>query len=119
MTSLVFVFSLSVLRAELPKSPPLVPGSVPLSEPYRYEIPRSYDETLDYYRRVFRRTGGVRWRSIVNAPAVRAKHVQSLRRNTDWTGLNIYEHKGRVRVYVLMREKPTATSRRGRKNVRR
>jgi hypothetical protein len=86
---------------------PIIPGAIPLSEPGRYQSPRNYPETLDYYRRLFARTGGVRWRNIVNQPDIRAKHAASLRRKTRWQGLNIYEKQGHVRIYVVQRPLPT------------
>ena len=85
---------------------PIVPDAKPLEEPGRYQSPRTYEETLDYYKRVFKRTGGVRWRHIVNLPGIKAKHIQSLRRRTRWQGINIYEHRGQVRFYVIPRKPP-------------
>lgn len=95
----------SVAAAELPKEAPIVPHSLALSEPGRYQSARSYDDTLDYYERIFRRTGGVRWRSIINQPGIKAKNIESLRRTTDWEGINVYEKQGEVRIFVIAREK--------------
>ena len=100
-------FTPHVLRAaELPETPPIIPGAIPLDEPGRYQSPRTYDETLRYYERLFRRTGGVRWRTIVNRPGIRAVHAQSLRQRTRWEGINIYELNGDVRIYVVPRDPP-------------
>lgn len=92
------------LGTELPIDPPLAPGAHALKEPGRYQATRSYEETLDFYRRLFNQTGGVRWRNIVNLPGIKAKHVASLRNKTRWEGLNIYEKQGDVRIYVLLRD---------------
>ncbi|MEK7705520.1 MAG: hypothetical protein AAB426_11220 [Myxococcota bacterium] len=100
------LFAIGAVAADLPKEAPIVPQSLALDEPGRYQSSRSYDETLDYYERVFRRTGGVRWRSIVNLPGIKAKNIESLRRTTDWEGINIYEKQGEVRIFVIAREKP-------------
>ncbi len=58
------------LTAELPVDTPLVPGAYALKESGRYQSTRSYEETLDFYRRLFNQTGGVRWRNIVNLPGM-------------------------------------------------
>lgn len=90
-------------RSELPTEAPLPPGASAAGEPGRYRSGRSYDETLDFYRRLFHQTGGVRWRNIVDQPDVRAKHVDSLRQRSRWEGLNVYEVRGEAFVYVLLR----------------
>lgn len=82
---------------------PIVTGAKPLSEPGRYESPRTYDDTLSFYEYYFRREGGVRWRSIVNLPHIRGKHIQSTRPKTPWQGINVYEKGGKVRVFVVPR----------------
>ena len=77
-----------------------------MEEVGRYQSARSYDETIDYYERVFKNTaGGVRWRSVVNIPGVKAKHVECLKKKTNWEGINIYELNGEVRFYVIPRDK--------------
>ena len=104
--SLTCAVQLLAVPAELPVEAPLGPGATALEEPNRYQSPRSYDETLDFYRRLFNQTGGVRWRTVVNLPGIKAKHVESLRKKTRWEGLNIYDKQGQVRIYVLYRQPP-------------
>jgi hypothetical protein len=82
---------------------PIVPGATPLSEPGRYRSPRTFDDTLDFYQRLFKEPGLIRWRSIVNLPGIRAKHLENLRKKAKWEGINIYENKGEVRFYVIPR----------------
>lgn len=89
---------------DLPVEAPLVPGAIALEERGRYRSVRTYQETLDFYRRLFNQTGGVRWRNVVNLPGIKAKHVDSLRNRTRWEGINIYEKSGEVRVYVIRRD---------------
>lgn len=83
---------------------PIVSGARALGEPGRYESAKSFDSTIEWYKRKFKTTGGVRWRSIVNLPSIKAKHLQSVRKRTNWAGINIYEHQGRVRLFVVPRE---------------
>jgi hypothetical protein len=89
---------------DVPVDAPLPGAAVPLEEKGRYKITRSYEETLDFYRRLFNQTGGVRWRNVVTLPSIKAKHIESLRKKTRWEGINIYEKQGEVRVFVIPRE---------------
>ncbi len=89
---------------------PLPSGATPLSEPGRYKISKTFDEAIDFYQRLFQ-TGGVRWRNVVNLPGIRAKHIESLRKKTTWEGINLYEHKGEVKIYVIPRSpEPTGAA---------
>ncbi len=90
--------------AELPADAPIVPGATALAETGRYRSPRSFDDTLDFYQRLFNQTGSVRWRNVVNLPGIKAKHIESLRKKTRWEVINVYEHKGEVRLYVIPRD---------------
>jgi hypothetical protein len=69
----------------------------------RFSIPRSYDDTLKFYRSVYA-PGKYRRRPIADQPTVKAVHIE----NPDakpgvWEGLNVYEVKGETRVFVLVR----------------
>jgi hypothetical protein len=70
----------------------------------RYRVPRNWDETIRFYRQVYppRYTR----RPIADQPGVKAVHID----NPDakpgtWDGLNIYETKGEVRIFVLTKRK--------------
>ena len=70
----------------------------------RFKIPKSWDETIRFYRQLYppRYTR----RNIVDQPGVKAVHID----NPDakpggWEGLNIYEAKGEVRIFVLVKRK--------------
>jgi hypothetical protein len=89
---------------------PVMKDAVPLDEPGRYRSSRSFDETLDYYQRVFNQAGGVRWRNVVNLPGIKAKHIESTRKKTKWEGINLYEYKGEVRLYVVPRDAAAAAT---------
>ena len=103
---LLLMLSLTIGNVDPGTDAPLVPGAIALDETGRYDSPRSYDDTVDYYRRYFRSRGGSKWRNIVNLPSVKAKHIQSTLKKTAWEGLNIYEHRGRVRIFVIPRPDP-------------
>tara|TARA_Y100001934_G_C12251355_1_gene725326 strand:- start:253 stop:588 length:336 start_codon:yes stop_codon:yes gene_type:complete len=86
-----------------PQEAPLIPGAVAMKEPGRYKSIRTYDDTVLYYQRYFRSRGGVSWHNIVNLPSVKAKHIKSLKKMTPWAGINIYETKGEVRIFIVPR----------------
>lgn len=105
MTMLGFAALLQVFTAaELPVEAPLPSCAVAMDEPGRYRCGRPYDETLDFYKKTFIQTGGVRWRNIISTPAIKARHVDSLRSKTHWEGINVYEKAGEVRIYVIPRD---------------
>ena len=108
-TWIILAIGLAMGSTDAATNAPLVPGSTPLEESGRYQSSRSYEETLDFYKRLFRQTGGVRWRNIVNQPTIKAKHIESLRKSTKWQGLNIYEKQGDVRIFVISRDQKEAT----------
>ena len=104
MSPIILAMLISIVAAtDLRGEAPLVPGAIPMDEAGRYTSPRNYDDTVNYYQRYFRSTGGVRWHHIVNLPSVKAKHLKSLKKSTLWEGINIYEAKGQVRFYVIPR----------------
>ncbi len=98
-----FVAALALAATDLPPEAPLPKEAVALEEPGRYRTSRSFDETIEYYQREFRRTGGVRWNNVVNLPGIKAKNVTCLRKKTKWEGINIYEARGEVKIYVIPR----------------
>lgn len=70
----------------------------------RYRIPKSWDETIRFYRQNYppRYTR----RAIVEKPGVKAVHIANPdARPGSWEGLNIYEAKGGVRIFVLIKRK--------------
>ena len=99
--ALLLMLRLSLGNVDPGTDAPLVPGAVSLDETGRYDSSRSYDDTINYYRRYFRSRGGAKWRNIVNLPTIKAKHIQNTRKKSGWEGINIYEHRGRVRIFVI------------------
>jgi hypothetical protein len=70
----------------------------------RYSLPKSWDEAIRFYRQTYppRYTR----RPIVDQPGVRALHIDNPdARPGVWEGVNIYEAKGEVRIFVLVRRK--------------
>ncbi len=70
----------------------------------RYKIPKSWDETIRFYRQLYppRYTR----RTIVDQPGVKAVHIDNPdAKPGSWEGLNIYEAKGEIRIFVLVKRK--------------
>jgi hypothetical protein len=70
----------------------------------RFRSPRSYEETLKFYRGVY----GPRFtrRPIADTPSVKAVHIENPdARPGQWDGLNVYELKGETRIFVLVRKR--------------
>jgi hypothetical protein len=70
----------------------------------RFRSPRSYDETLKFYRSVY----GPRFtrRPIADMPGVKAVHIENPdAKPGQWEGLNVYEVKSETRIFVLVRQK--------------
>ncbi len=68
----------------------------------RFRSPRSYDETLKFYRSTY----GPRYirRPIAETPAVKAVHIENPdARPGQWEGLNVYEVKSEARIFVLIK----------------
>ena len=70
----------------------------------RYRVPKSYEETLKFFKAVY----GPRYtrRAIAETPTVKAVHIE----NPDakpgkWEGLNVYELKNETRVFVLVKQR--------------
>ena len=99
------MFCLSLIAAA-PQPIHLPVSAKALAEPSRYESVLPFDKVIDYFQKTYGPT--VRWHPIVNLPTVRASHMRSLRSNTMWEGVNIYEYKGKVRIYVLERQTAAA-----------
>lgn len=78
----------------------LPPGASQV-EPGRYRTGLSWEGVLKWYGRVYPRSR-YEWIDVVNRPGIRAIHIKNDGRG-GWDGINIYEHDGRVRLFVLER----------------
>jgi hypothetical protein len=78
---------------------PMVPNARKI-EDGRYVSPRTYDDTLEFYEKLYKGSNAVRFRAIINAPSVKAVHMQNLKGGA-WLGINIYELNGQTRLYVV------------------
>lgn len=69
----------------------------------RYRVPKSYEDTLKFFRSVYA-PGKYARRPIVDTPSVKAVHIENPEaRPGQWEGLNVYELKNETRVFVLVK----------------
>lgn len=88
--------------AEVKVAGALLPDGAEKVSENRYRVPRTYEETLKF----FRQTYGARYirRPIADQPGVKAVHIENPdAKPGQWEGLNVYELKGETRVFVLLK----------------
>ncbi|MCC6807949.1 MAG: hypothetical protein IT381_11035 [Deltaproteobacteria bacterium] len=98
-------FSLLLLGAESEGErvygAPIVPNARKI-EDARYVSPRNYDDTIEFYEKLYKGSGAIRFRAIINAPSVKAVHLQNLKPTPgNWVGINIYEINNQTRLFVV------------------
>jgi hypothetical protein len=99
----VFLSIPGLARAEKVAGAVLPDEAVKVGE-NRYRIPKSWDDTLKFFKAVY----GPRYarRPIADTPAVKAVHIENPdARPGQWEGLNVYELKSETRVFVLVKAK--------------
>jgi hypothetical protein len=70
----------------------------------RYRLGRDYEAALKFYRTVY--SARYTRRPIADQPGVKAVHIENPdAKPGQWEGLNVYELKGEVRVFVLLKKK--------------
>ncbi|WP_242393711.1 hypothetical protein [Anaeromyxobacter oryzisoli] len=104
--ALVAVFAVvpGLALAEVKVAGAMLPDGAEKVAVNRYRVPRTYEETLKF----FRQTYGARYtrRPIADQPGVKAVHIDNPdARPGQWEGLNVYELKGETRVFVLVKER--------------
>ena len=83
---------------------PIIPWAKKTGE-HRFRSPRRYDDTLNYYRKIFAGNPHVKKIKIINTTEVRAVHYKNLRPKGRWEGFNIYEYKGATTIFVVFSDK--------------
>lgn len=78
----------------------------------RYQSLKDWDKTLRFFYSAYGRTSGVVFRRIETTPKVNAIHIANLRRGATWSGINIYETRNKVFIYVIKAEPEDAQKKR-------
>ena len=79
----------------------LPPGATRVA-PGRFDAPMSWPYALKWFDKQYPKSKYPRV-EIVNRPGLRAVHLKNPDSAAKWDGLNLYEHKGRVKIFVLQR----------------
>ena len=74
----------------------------------RYKMAKNWDRTIRFYHRVYGKKDGYTWEFFADTPKVRAIHIENLNRKKGWEGLNIYETRKGVFVYVIKAEEQSS-----------
>ena len=104
MVEILHMIAFLFFTANLPVVAPVPNDALPLDEPGRYRSVKTFDDTIKFYTRIFKQTGGVRWKNIINVPGLKVKHVASRYKTTLWEGINIYEKGGECRIFIVPRK---------------
>ncbi len=68
----------------------------------RYQLTRDYEQVLKFFRTTY--SARYTRRPIADQPGVKAVHIANPdAKPGQWEGLNVYELKGEVRVFVLVK----------------
>ncbi len=78
-------------------------GSVKVDDD-RYRLPQAWEDARRFYRSVYPPAKFPR-KALPNFSGVRAEHIANPG-GGEWSGVNLYEKGGEVRVYVLKRKAP-------------
>ncbi len=76
----------------------------------RYRSRLDWDKTLRHFRRVYGRAKGIVWHRVRSSPQVKLVHISNTRSKRSWDGINIYENRKKIFIYVL-KSKPKEKSR--------
>jgi hypothetical protein len=80
----------------------LLPDGAEKVSENRYRVPKTYEETLKFFRQTY--GGRYTRRPIADQPGVKAVHIENPdAKPGSWEGLNVYELKGETRVFVLLK----------------
>lgn len=78
-------------------------GAVKVAES-RYRVAQDWEDILRFYRQTY--SARYTRRPIADQPGVKAVHIANPDAKVgSWEGLNVYEAKGEVRIFVLLKRK--------------
>src|SRR5688572_12544529 len=80
---------------------PIPQYSRKLQEEGRVVSSRNYDDTVEFYEKLYKGNANFRFRPIIVAPGIKAVHLQNAKSTGGWSGLNIYEANNSTRIFVL------------------
>ena len=81
-----------------------LPGGTVKVDDDRYRLAQAWDDAKRFFKSVYPPAKFPR-RTLANFSGIRAEHIQNPG-GGEWEGVNLYENKGEVRVYILKRKAP-------------
>ncbi len=70
----------------------------------RFRTSQTISRTRRHFARTVGASRGLIWRPIRGNPDVQGVHIINNRDGRAWDGINIYEHRGKVFIYVVKAE---------------
>ena len=67
----------------------------------RYRSKQNWDRTMRFFRRVYGDKPGMVMHAVPTPPRVKAVHIENTNPGASWEGINIYETRGKVFIYVI------------------
>ncbi len=77
----------------------------------RYVAQKDWDRTVSFYRRLYSAGADYVWRNLPSTPQVKALHIENRKPGRSWDGINVYETRGKVYIYVIAASRPAAKKR--------
>lgn len=78
----------------------LIEGAVKVDDG-RYKSPKDWDRTLRFFRSAYGKKPGIVWMNVAATPRVKAKHLANTNPGASWEGINIYQVRGEVFIFVI------------------
>ena len=67
----------------------------------RFRSSKDWDRTLRFFRSVYRREKNIVFQHLPSPPMVKAMYIENTKPGKRWEGINVYQAKGTVYLYVI------------------
>ncbi len=98
--STALLFGGAALAAPVTVKGAVLPGGSREVGENRFRSPMNYADTLTFYGKAYKSNPR---KPIVNQPGLRGVHIVNDAKG-EWDGLNVYEHNGETRIFVVPRD---------------
>ena len=98
--STVLMLESGLAQAETVHGALLAEGAHKVGEA-RYVAQKDWDKTVGFYRRLYSPGADYVWRNLPSTPQVKAIHIENRKPGRSWDGINVYETRGKVYIFVI------------------